>query len=176
MEHHLIPLSVRCLSQRQTWTEAELCTRATPPSVTAALTTSCASGRRSCWGRKIVRCLSKPTPESMVCNIASLYALSVPYWSKNSKHLSARVCVCLSCRGHRWAGGIWKQRSRFDSLLHRALPGGRGAAWGRPVGDGQKGRPLLVLLMDELQHRLPQPLIIQADWFLAIGDFMKGKL
>lgn len=56
------------------------------------------------------------------------------------------LAVCLSLRGHCGAGGVRKQRGRFDPLLHGALPGRRGAARGRPVGDEPKGRPLLVLI------------------------------
>lgn len=37
-----------------------------PQSATLARTTSCVCGKQCCSGRKLVRCLSRPTPKSMV--------------------------------------------------------------------------------------------------------------
>lgn len=59
---------------------------------------------------------------------------------------SARVWLRVVSRGERGAGGIWRQRSRSDSLLRRTFPRRRRAGGGRPVGAEQERRRLLVLI------------------------------
>lgn len=83
------------------WTEAGLSMTATPPSATAALTTSCVSGRRYCLGRKLGRCLSRPTPESMVCTSIGtrVCTYNCSILALNCSLLSAHVCVCVSFPG-----------------------------------------------------------------------------
>lgn len=94
---NLIPPFRRCWSQQQMWTEAGLSMTATPPSATAALTTSCVSGRRYCLGRKLGRCLSRPTPESMVCTCIGtcVCTYNCSILALNCSLLSAHVCVCV---------------------------------------------------------------------------------
>lgn len=139
---NLIPPFRRSSSQPQMLKAAGLSMTATPPSVTAVLITSCVYARRYCWGRKLVRCLSRPTPESAV----STCIRTCSCWCRGSCRLLYLFISRLISRRQRRAGGIRRQRSRFDPILHWALPRRGRAAGGRPAGDEQKRRPLLVLM------------------------------
>lgn len=109
----------RCLNQQQMWKEVGFSMTSIPQSATVARTTSCVCGKRCCSGRRLERCLSRPTLKSMVR----------AYFCTNTLLVISQICFLfkktslftLFSRGCCGASRVRRQCSRFDLFIYRTF-------------------------------------------------------